>query len=91
MLDVNRERNTASVEMIWQTGAQAELPVRVKHSALNRSGTRPDLIDVVPSAPRKRNGLSEPSSQGGVISGWLLDSLFGDGCSAGFREGVCGL
>jgi hypothetical protein len=27
----------------------------------------------------------------GVIPGGLLDSLFGDGRSAGFREGVCGL
>jgi hypothetical protein len=30
VLDVDRERDTASVELIWQGGARTELPVRVK-------------------------------------------------------------
>ena len=47
VLDVDRERDTASVELIWQGGARTELPVRVKHSTVKRSGTRPELIDLV--------------------------------------------
>ena len=47
MLNVDRERDTASVELIWQGGARTELPVRVKHSTVKRSGTRPELIDLV--------------------------------------------
>lgn len=47
VLNVDRERDTASVELIWQGGARTELPVRVKHSTVKRSGTRPDLIDLV--------------------------------------------
>jgi len=47
VLTVDRERDTASVELIWQGGARTELPVRVKHSTVKRSGTRPGLIDLV--------------------------------------------
>ncbi|MGZ6617753.1 MAG: recombinase family protein, partial [Solirubrobacteraceae bacterium] len=47
VLSVDRERDTASVELIWQGGARTELPVRVRHSTVKRSGTRPDLIDLV--------------------------------------------
>jgi excisionase family DNA binding protein len=47
VLNVDRDRDTASVELIWQGGARSELPVRVKHSTVKRSGTRPDLVDLV--------------------------------------------
>jgi len=47
ILDVDRARETASVELIWQGGARTELPVRVKHSTMKRSGTRPELVDLV--------------------------------------------
>jgi DNA invertase Pin-like site-specific DNA recombinase/transposase len=47
ILDVDRARDTASVELIWQGGARTELPVRVKHSTVKRSGTRPELVDLV--------------------------------------------
>ena len=47
VLDVDRARETASVELIWQGGARTELPVRVKHSTMKRSGTRPELVDLV--------------------------------------------
>jgi excisionase family DNA binding protein len=47
VLTVDRERDTASVELIWQGGARTELPVRVRHSTVKRSGTRPELVDLV--------------------------------------------
>jgi hypothetical protein len=47
VLIVDRDRDTATVELIWQGGARTELPVRVKHSTPKRSGTRPDLVDLV--------------------------------------------
>ena len=47
MLNVDRERDVASVELFWQGGARTELPVRLKHTTVKRSGTRPELIDLV--------------------------------------------
>jgi len=47
VLTVDRKRDTASVELIWQGGARTELPVRVRHSTVRRSATRPELVDLV--------------------------------------------
>jgi hypothetical protein len=47
VLTVDRERNVAGVELIWQGGARTELPIRLKHSTIRRNGTRPDLIDLI--------------------------------------------
>jgi excisionase family DNA binding protein len=47
VLNVDRARDAATVELIWQGGARSELPVRVRHSTVKRSGTRPELIDLV--------------------------------------------
>lgn len=74
VLTVDRERDTASVELIWQGGARTELPVRVKHSTVKRSGTRPGLIDLVRklavhSSDREiaivlsKQGLNSPTGQ----------------------------
>jgi excisionase family DNA binding protein len=47
VLNVDREREVATVELFWQGGARTELPVRVKHTTVKRSGTRPELVDLV--------------------------------------------
>jgi excisionase family DNA binding protein len=47
VLNVDRERQVAVVEVFWQGGARTELPVRLKHTTVKRSGTRPELIDLV--------------------------------------------
>ena len=47
VLTVKRDQDSASVELIWQGGARTELPVRMRHRTVKRSGTRPELIDLV--------------------------------------------
>ena len=47
VLNVDRERNVGTVELLWQGGARTELPVRLKFSGIKRSGTRPELINLV--------------------------------------------
>jgi excisionase family DNA binding protein len=47
VLTVDRDQDRASVELIWQGGARSELPVRVRHDAVKRNGTRPELVDLV--------------------------------------------
>jgi hypothetical protein len=47
VLNVDRQRELATVELFWQGGARTELPVRLKHTTVKRSGTRPELIDLV--------------------------------------------
>jgi transposase-like protein len=46
-LNVDREREVASAGLFWRGGARTELPVRLKHTTVKRSGTRPELIDLV--------------------------------------------
>jgi DNA invertase Pin-like site-specific DNA recombinase len=47
VLNVDRQRELATVELFWQGGARTELPVRLKHTTVKRSGTRPKLIELV--------------------------------------------
>jgi len=47
VLTVDRDQDSATVELIWQGGARTELPVRMRHRTVKRSGTRPELIDLV--------------------------------------------
>jgi Recombinase/Recombinase zinc beta ribbon domain len=47
VLTVDRDRDAASVELIWQGGARTELPVRLRHTTVKRSGTQPELIELV--------------------------------------------
>ncbi len=47
VLNVDREKKLGTVELFWQGGARTELPVRLKHTTLRRSGTRPELIDLI--------------------------------------------
>ena len=42
VLNVDRERSVGTVELFWQGGARTELPVRLKHSGLKRTSTRPE-------------------------------------------------
>jgi DNA invertase Pin-like site-specific DNA recombinase len=47
VLNVDRERNVGTVELVWQGGARTVLPVRLKFGGVKRTGTRPELIDLV--------------------------------------------
>jgi hypothetical protein len=47
VLDVNRDRDTATVELIWQGGPRTELAVKVNHSGLKRNSTSVDLIELI--------------------------------------------
>jgi excisionase family DNA binding protein len=47
VLNVDRERNVGTVELFWEGGARTVLPVRLKFSAIKRTGTRPELIDMI--------------------------------------------
>ena len=47
VLNVDRERNVGTVELFWEGGARTVLPVRLKFSGVKRTGTRPELIDLI--------------------------------------------
>jgi predicted DNA-binding protein (UPF0251 family) len=47
VLDVDRDRNTGAVELMWQGGARTELDVRLNHSGFKRTSTPVDLIDLI--------------------------------------------
>jgi excisionase family DNA binding protein len=47
VLQVDRARNAATAELIWQGGARTELPVTLNHSGLKRTSTSTDLIELV--------------------------------------------
>ena len=47
VLDVDRKRAVATVELIWQGGARTELPVKLNHSGLKRTSTSGDLIELI--------------------------------------------
>lgn len=46
-MNVDRERDAATVELFWQGGARTELPVRVKHTNGEAVRDRSELIDLV--------------------------------------------
>ena len=47
VLNIDRERNVGTAELFRRGGARTELPVRVKSTGVKRTGTRPELIDLV--------------------------------------------
>jgi predicted DNA-binding protein (UPF0251 family) len=46
-IDVDREQDIATVELMWQGGARTELPVRLNHSGLKRTSTSVDLVELI--------------------------------------------
>jgi MerR HTH family regulatory protein len=47
VLEIDRERHTGAVQLVWQGGARTELTVRLNHSGLKRTSTPVDLIDLI--------------------------------------------
>lgn len=47
VLDVDRERQLATVELIWEGTARTQLPVKLNHSGLKRTSTSSDLIELI--------------------------------------------
>jgi len=47
VLNVDRAQHAGTVELFWHGGARTVLPVRLKFSGIKRTGTRPELVDLV--------------------------------------------
>ena len=47
VINVDRKRGVASVELYWQGGARTELPVKINHTGLKRTNTSEDLVELI--------------------------------------------
>ena len=47
VLNVDRDTHLATVDLFWQGGARTDLLVRLRHTTIRRSGTRPELVDLI--------------------------------------------